>query len=459
MSDRDGPFPAAGQTAPVFVPAPRAPEPYLGAPPTPPAAPEWPQYPTPTPRRSRRWIAGVLALVAVLAIGGRAFYNLVQSGYSDTSADTVLAYLDEQAEALLRGDEQGWLELVDPGSPPLVARYQAMFTSLRALGVREFHVNVPEVVPQGQNSVLAQVDIDYCLTGDACASDPTWENMADASQRITLTRRDGDMVITSAESTKDDNAAMPAPWEVSKLFALHGKRLTLVASAGQRSHLPRLLPIAERAATVADRYAGMIDNPQRHYRIYVAGPQEWTTWYANPEESTSIGYAQTLTESTTDVVLNMAELESDAELLAVTIQHELAHVATIGGLFDDESAGSRMWLEEGLAEYIGWLPQRATDSSSRPAVREALDSGDRPPSIALPELAEDADLEEGDTYYGMAHFAANCLADKYGDRALMTFARLYLREATDLDRASEQAFGRPFPAVDKTCRAWTEAQA
>jgi hypothetical protein len=49
--------------------------------------------------------------------------------------------------------------------------------------------------------------------------------------------------------------------------------------------LRAVVKAADQAATVADRYAEMLSNPQRRYRLYVAGDPEWATWFgaANPK--------------------------------------------------------------------------------------------------------------------------------------------------------------------------------
>ncbi|OJF15917.1 gluzincin family metallopeptidase [Couchioplanes caeruleus] len=474
--------PAAGPGAPAFVPSPRVPDPaevIADAPlPAPVPSAEQPDLPAePRRRGKRRWAGGVLALAAALAVGGGAAY-VAQREPRDERAEFVAgsaeplpaspegslsAILQLQAQALFTDDEISWLAVVDPDRPELRTRYRTMFRSLRALGVSFFDplVDAESVSEEGEDTFTADVQIKYCLAGDDCVFDAslTWDSLPEVFQELTFVWRDDQVLITSVASKKSDEAPLPAPWEQSELFVARGKRLTLVAGPGERKHLKRLLPIAERAATVTDRFAGLVGNLQRHYRIYLADPQQWKTWYGGDDDSAMVGYTQTLARPMTDVVLNMAELKDDPELLALTIQHELGHVATLGGLDPSESGRSGMWLEEGIAEYIGWYPQRATASWSREPVRDAVHGSEPPNSIALYALADDADGEEADAFYGLGHFAASCLADEYGERALFTFVRLYLREDSDLDRASEQAFGKSFKTVDKACVAWIRDKA
>ena len=87
-------------------------------------------------------------------------------------------------------------------------------------------------------------------------------------------------------------------------------------------------------------------------------------------------------------MLNLAKLKTDEELLATTVQHELAHVVTVGRVHHRADRGrSDMWLKEGIAEYIAWHPRPATTSWRRPAVSDVV-HGSRPPTtIAVAALA------------------------------------------------------------------------
>jgi hypothetical protein len=158
------------------------------------------------------------------------------------------------------------------------------------------------------------------------------------------------------------------------------------------------------------------------------------------------------------VVLNIRKMADNPQVMSSTIQHELGHVVTLGGA-DRVGGRGDMWLSEGIAEYIGWYPKPATSSWRRSSVRAALQSSKRPKSIAARALADDADPDASDAFYGMGHFAADCMARKYGQGALFEFVRLYLRENRDLDPASQEAFGKPFTTVDKACMAWIRDKA
>ncbi|MFI7602856.1 hypothetical protein [Actinoplanes sp. NPDC049681] len=421
-------------------------------------------------------VGGALALVAALAVGAGAVYVANREPLGAEAAvppahalpltpfEQVNALLKAQATALVRGDEKGWLAAVDPAQPKLRTRYRSMFRSLRGLGVSYFeyktYVRAQRKDRSGRLSVGA--DVAYCYADDNCVVEkgPDSDGPPTVAQELDLRSVKGGWVITALTARKNPADEQLAPWATSDLVTAKGKRVTLVAGPGEQKYFRRLLPIADRAATVNDRFAGLVGNPQKRYRIYLAGPRQWKTWYGGMTDKWIVGYALPLHESGTDVVLNMAELKDDDRFLATTVQHELGHVVTVGGVHRRTYGGAgTMWLKEGIAEYIGWYPQPATASWRRQAVREAVHGSRRPTSIAMKSLGPDARSQEGDAFYGLGHFAADCIATKYGQRALFTFVRLYLREDRDLDPASQEAFGRPFKSVDRTCVAWIRDRA
>ncbi|WP_305787773.1 hypothetical protein [Symbioplanes lichenis] len=407
----------------------------------------------PAPQRRRRrgpLLLAVLALVAVVALvaGRDMLATAVRPAVArpPTPLEAARASLKQQSAALLSGDSAGWLAAV---APSLRSRYEAMFASLRSLGVSRFDY---DLLASGDSFdvINARARIHYCLTGTTCtaATAPVLEH------RVTLKPVAGRWVIAASSTERSEDDFQPPPWDEGGLVFAQGKRVTLAALPAQKKHFASVLPIADAAALVNDKFATLVGNPQQRYRVYLAGAKQWKSWYGGIDDKWVVGYAVPLGEAGMDVVLNMDALSKDRRLLETTVQHELGHVVTIGTLHRRDWGSGDMWLKEGIAEYIGWYPEPATASWRRGSVHDLV-TGDNPPtSIATKAMATDARQEEGDSFYGLGHFAAACLAEKYGQRALFTFVRLYLREEKDLDPASEAAFGRPFATVDKTCVAW-----
>ncbi|WP_199512290.1 hypothetical protein [Nucisporomicrobium flavum] len=470
------PAPPAGlpTRAVPFVPAPRVPHPWDSLP------PGFPSPVLPEPRRALGkglLFGGSLALIVALFLGAGAVYvanrdpldSRAEAAAEDrpklplTPFEQVNAALKTQAEALLRGDEKAWLAAVDPGRRKLRDRYRAMYRSLRLLGVSHFDYRtyVRDVRPDKSGSLKIGADVAYCLAGDTCVKEKSTVSDGPPSVALELTVKHGKggWLITSLAPRKPTADKYRAPWASGELVTTAGKRVTLIGAPSEKKYFRRLLPIAEHAAVVNDRFAALVGNPQQRYRIYVAGAKQWKSWYGGIRDKWIVAYAFPRNEAGTDVVLNMAELKDDREFLATTVQHELGHVVTVGNLHRRTWVESDMWLKEGIAEYIGWYPRPATASWRRPAVRNLVNGSGRPKSIAVDPLKAQARLRDGDAFYGFGHFSADCMAKKYGQRALFTFVRLHLREDRDLDSASGEAFGKPFAAVDKACVAYIRDRA
>jgi hypothetical protein len=359
---------------------------------------------------------------------------------------------------LLRGDERGWLAAVDPGKPKLRARYSRMFSSLRALGISQFaYYSYAPAAPR--NGIIAvRSHIAYCFSRPTCPeyADQQWKGPPRVVQALTFKMVRGRYVITALGKAADPNSMQPTPWEHGDLYFARGNRVTVAATGSQRKNLKRVLDLAEKAAVVTDRYAALVQNPQSRYRIYLADDKAWTSWYGGDREKWVVGLAVPLNHAGTDTLLRMSQL-SDTRLLANTIQHEMGHVVTLGGATDRDPAGDR-WLSEGIAEYIGWAPKPASASWRRSSVQVAFRGSRRPATIVgKPPTAKTSDVAVN-ALYGIGHLAAQCMAERYGERKLFAFVRLALRENQGYDQASRAAFGKPFRTVDKACLAWIKKQ-
>ena len=477
MHESDGPIyvpPGPSSSRPV-IPGQRAPLPveFDELPPLPflPGAPPQPSYQR--PRRVRTLLAGgSLAVIVALSVTVYVTGNdplaekATAAGVQPTARATPLSPADAleiQADALLKGDEKGWLAAVDPAQPKLRARYRTMFRSLRGLGVSHFVYDTSTAPADAKTGVVdVSAQVEYCFSTDKCPEEKY--NQSDGPPTITQELKlkpvkGAGYVITALAANDDDEDQQPTPWESDDLVFAQGKRVTLVARA-QRAEILQAGPPdgrqGRRWSTTAS--PALLNNPQKKYRIYLAGPKQWKTWYGGITDKWVIGYAMPLSDAGTDVVINISEVRNDHRLLASTIQHELGHVVTLSGAYRTGGQGD-MWMKEGIAEYIGWYPKPSTASWRRPAVRDAVRGGNRPKSIAVKALAAKASPEDSDAFYGLGHFAADCMSRTYGQRALFTFVRLYLRENRDLDPAAKEAFGQPFTTVDKTCLAWTRDKA
>ncbi|WP_250008889.1 hypothetical protein [Actinoplanes sp. M2I2] len=403
---------------------------------------------------------GVLAVVVAVVVPRPAAPSAIAARGRPAPAtpyDQAVAALKAQSAALLDGDEKAWLAAVEA---PLRKRYRAMFRSLRALEVTRFDYRPGVGRPvKGPGALAMRTEISYCLGTDMCPgrSGTKWQQPPRIEQALTMRPVAGRYVISAVAPGPGDDPRRPAPWENGELVVLRGTRVTLVAAPAQRHHLARVLPVAEAAAKVDDRFAALIGTSQSRYRIYLAGEAQWRSWYGGREDNWAIGLAVPLNMHGIDVMLRMKELAGNPVLLRVALQHELGHVVTLSGAYRADAAEDT-WLSEGIAEYIGWSPRRAARTLRRGSVRWALTGGARPTSMIPARPGPDAPARAGDAFYGLSHLAADCMAVRYGDAKLFAFVRLVLTQDNDYDQAAREAYGVPFRTVDRACVTWIRRQ-
>ncbi|GAA0580914.1 hypothetical protein GCM10010172_77270 [Paractinoplanes ferrugineus] len=427
--------------------------------------------------RARRWVKGGVAVVAALgvlvlgvvllkpqpkgaAIAAPSVPPASSGAEPATPYDRAVAVLEAQAKALLAGDESGWLAAVDASKAPLVAKYRGLFRNLRGLGVTrfEYEPGLGRAVKGDATALSIRVESLYCFGEQMCPADAAteWAKPPHISQTVTMRPVGGRFVISALGASPNPDFHQPLPWESTDLVFATGKRVVVAAATGQEKYLPVVLPVAEQAAVVADRYAALNGTPQRDYRIFLAGEKQWKSWYGGEPDEWAIGLAMPLNRRGIDVIVRMSEMD-DALTLRTTVQHELGHVVTLTGAFQMDAVEDT-WLSEGIAEYIGWKPKGAAGSFRKYSVKWQFDRA-APKSIVPVRPGPKAPARAGDAFYGLSHWAADCMAAKYGETKLFTFVRLVLTEDNSYDQASRDAYGVPFATVDKACVSWIRKQA
>ncbi len=413
---------------------------------------------TPTPAQRAGRIGGAV-LAAVLTMttafivtrpdssGGVAVARAVP-----VADDPVARTLTGQSAALLRGDRKAWLAAVDPAKPALRKRYQGLYTSLRGLRISHFSYQLEtDRPPAGDDALTLEVEIAFCFSGDPCPAYVRngFQGPPRIAQALTLRPAGTGYVITAVAAAEQPTHLQPTPWETGELVVAEGKRVSVGAPPELAGRLREAVQVADLAAAVNDRYAALIGNPQRRYRVYLATAKTWASWYDAGLEDWAAGYMQPLNDVGADVVIDLSVLDSRDDLREV-IQHEMGHVVTVSGVNPPDH-----WLAEGIAEYIGMQPRPVDETYSRLVLQDMP----APAAMAPKSLVADATDEQAAEFYAHSHYAVECLARKYGEPAMLTFVRLRLREDRSRDDAARSAFGRPFATVDKACSAWIREQA
>lgn len=378
-------------------------------------------------------LTAVLAITVAVIVTRPLPPPLIAAG--TPAGDPVARVLHDQAAALLRADRAGWLAAVDPAGPALRKRYLGVYAALRALRVSHFAYHLGRA---RSDAGTVDVEIAFCFSGDPCPAPPR------IAQTLTLRPAGPGPVITAVAAAEKPTHLQPMPWETGELVVAEGRRVSVGAPPELAGRLREAVRVADRAAAVNDRYAGLAGNPQRRYRVFLAGRKAWRTWYGSGVDEWAAGYMQPLHDVGADVVINVSAVRTPAQLREV-VQHELAHVATVSGVDPPDH-----WLVEGVAEYIGARPGRAAGTHSHGVLRRMT-----PPTSIVPgPLGRAAPAKRAGEFYALAHYAVECMATTYGERAMMTFVRLRLRAGLERDDAARQAFGRSFAAVDRSCLAW-----
>jgi hypothetical protein len=426
-------------------------------------------------RRTYLLVAGLLVAVLAIAAGVVVFWAnrepaavaapSPKSTRPPTPFELAAETLNAQAAALVAGDEKGWLAAVDPGRPAVVARYRDVFRNLRGLDVShaEFHAKPLGygVVDDKPGTVTAQVRFGYCFSGVAC---PSWRDNSEdgppkVTDRITFKLTDGRYLITDRTTPPGTNFSSlePAPWDGAALSFARGDRVTVAATRSQAKYAHKVLAAAEKAAATADHFAAYVGNQQKRYRIYLADDRAWKTWYGGDMPNWVVGYEIPLNSIGADVVLRTEDVMKDKRELALVVQHELGHVVTLAGVTHWDTDDDQ-WLLEGVAEYIGAYPQAAGTTRSRGVLAAEFRRRDAPKTIATATLSDDADDRTVDRLYAMGHYAASCMADRYGERKLFDFVGRVLRQGEKPDEAARAAYGQSFAAVDKACLKWIKGK-
>ncbi len=448
---------AYGQTpwaSPPLVPLPVAPPPVV-----------------PVPRRGKRmlrWAMGTLALVLVFSCacaGGLAGLVLATGGLAPTAewvaaapeaqlpassaplaewqywvGATVDESLRAQATALIKGDEAGFLAVVDPHNSTLLAEHKRRFKVLRAMspGVWTETVNGAPSSIGGGRSWRVDLQISYCFGPPPCAS-----VAIEVESKWSLV--DNRLVMVDLASSDDDSTG-PRPWETDDLTVATGKRTIVAATKSNAWRLEGAVEAADKAAAVADRFAKWSEPPSR-YVIFLAGPSDWERWYGQEQPDWAAAWAVPVGDLVTEVVVRTEVVPQS--VLQGLLTHELTHVTTLAGDRDGAS-GRAWWLIEGIAEYAQFkdVPVRSYDAfrSTRSFVGRRWNG-----EIAVSAPSSSASLSEAGGRYGVSYLAVRRIAEQYGEPKMLDFWGMVVHDGDSVDDASPSALGVAWDTVEADC--------
>ncbi len=341
----------------------------------------------------------------------------------DPASDAITAAVGAQADAVNRGDAAAFLT---PVEAPLQEPMRRRFEALRAIRATTFTATLDKAPVMEAGGWRVTIELNFCAGAPGCGAAPV---------RVpTLWAVNGEVarLVEWGSSTHYG----PRPWEVSELRAAVGNRVVVAASPRYASRLQSTLQAAERAAQRADRYARWRPAPAR-YVVYLAGPDEWSTWYGVKQPAWAAGYAMPITPDHTEIVLNAARIDSGEALSTLT--HEFSHVSTLAGVRRNYTDS---WLlVEGMAEYVTHVSKAPAAYPWLDGTRRYVGGGKWPGTAALAAPAESASVGDATGRYGVAYFAMRRLAERFGEEKLLAFFSAVARDGRQPDQVSSETFG------------------
>jgi hypothetical protein len=379
-----------------------------------------------------RWASAGRAAGIPAAAGAAA-----PAGDSDPAAawatEAITAATGVQVAAVNRGDATAFLT---PVEQPLQETMRRRFEALRAIRATDFaaHLDGPPKPEAGGWRVT--VELTFCAGAPGCGAAPV------LVPTLWTVNGEGARLVEWGKSTHYG----PRPWEVSELQAAIGKRVVVAASPRYASRLQATLQAAEKAAERADRYARWRPPPSR-YVVYLAGADEWSTWYGVKQPAWAAGYAMPITPQHTEIVLNAARIDGGEALNTLT--HEFSHVSTLAGVRRNYTDS---WLlVEGMAEYVTHVGKPTGTYPWLGGTRAYVGSGKWPGTGALAAPAETASVGDATGRYGVAYFAVRRLAERFGEDRLLAFFSAVARDGRPAEQAAPETFGVPWADAAADC--------
>jgi hypothetical protein len=364
------------------------------------------------------------------------------------SADphTLDSVLTTQSAALIAGDEAAFLAGVDPASKIVRSAYKRMYANLRALHV----VTWSQSAPGGRTPISGvkhfDVDVSYCFVVTTCKG-------MNAQLSVTAAVKNGRTLIESyVPPVPSERFDEPIPWQTSPLTAVTGPRVVIAASSAEKSELAAALPIAERAAAAADKFA-MWGKPAV-YLIYLAGPSDAKSWFGGGlEHSTGEAIGLSATDIEVMVVLPAAGESRYAGpgRLGTVIQHEMGHVVT---LYDDDQDTGHDSFIEGIAEFIAYNGHSSWAAYRLDNTREYLLSGKWSGNCYLTKEISSDDVLTGSAAYGIGYLTFKRLASKYGTTKMLDFWGGVERDGLTADQSARKTFGVAWKTVNADCASY-----
>jgi hypothetical protein len=349
------------------------------------------------------------------------------------ASEAIATATGVQVAAVNSGDATAFL---GPVEQPLHDAMRRRFEALRAIRATNYAAHLEETPKPEGDRWRVTLELNFCSGAPTCGAAPV------LVPTLWTVNGGGARLVEWGSSTRYG----PRPWEVSELRAAIGERVVVAASPRYASRLQPTLQAAERAAEKADRYARWRPRPAK-YVVYLAGADEWSTWYGVKQPAWAAGYAMPITPEHTEIVLNAARIDGGEVLNTLT--HEFSHVSTLAGVRRNYTDS---WLlVEGMAEYVTHVDKAPGSYPWLSGTRRYVASGNWPGTAALAAPAESATVGDATGRYGVAYFAVRRLAERFGEDRLLAFFAAVARDGRQPEQVAPDTFGVAWAEVAADC--------
>jgi hypothetical protein len=300
---------------------------------------------------------------------------------------------------------------------------------------------------------------------------------------VTFVRRDGRWWISSDRDVDDDlpAAGHAEPWDDGQVGVAKGKRSLVIGQARDDATLRKVADAVDSAVS-ADLKFWPAGNGRTRWdgRVVVYVPRaqrEFTSLFRDSKQSADGVVAVAVpvydkvsfdaggghsfgTVTGSRIIINPKYFKPKSPFFAVTLRHEVSHIAAQPITAD----GTPSWLVEGLAEYVGW---RQSDPS-RTFYARGVDSRT---AKAINAHSYKVKLPSSSTFYYGSSSAISAryttgflvcayIQHRFGESKLKAFAALMGkaktpgREKAVLKSALSETFGLTQAGLESQASAW-----
>jgi len=359
----------------------------------------------------------------------------------------VQQVLDTRSRAVVLKQADPFLQTVAPGDEAFVAKQRMLATNLVALPFATWRYRIieqldssnpvagPQLRRAGSQAVAYSVEASYRLAG--------FGDQDTLSPRVMTFIPDGPTWKLVADV---DIGAFREPWDVTPLRVVSGKGVLMVVSGD-----PVPVQAVLRQAELAVRQVTQIWGEDWDQRVLLVVPstQDQLGTMLRRDGSSYTNLAAVATAELRGgqgaapahrVWVNPSGFQRITALgRLIVLRHEITHVATEAAIPSDFA----IWLEEGFADYVGYR-----DADVRPQIVAADLLKDAQAGRIPKQLPTKADFRTSNKNLSQAYegawWAAQLIADRYGEDSLLRVYRVALAEkdeASAVDTALRQELG------------------